>query len=251
MLAYRGLPAPAPPRLGRGNNAIVAFMRLAGAEDARAACEQLGTGHRFALAPLTETIGGSVADTAGGAYTSTARARARSPTRHRTASHLAAAAASCCRRGRVPGRRCARHRRERGGQRADRDEYRVGHGDRQGGAGRRIARGGPAALPRIPAGPDELQQLPASAMIVSYPGPAGRQAVLADVNPGIGGLGEATQLTLEEFRVRPPGGTPEPGGAPEHDLPPPGVSLAPPGPGRPGPNLGPPPRRLDWRRGRS
>src|SRR5690349_6513365 len=49
----------------------------------------------------------------------------------------------------------------------------------------------------------ELQQLPASAMIITYAGPAGRQVVMADTNPGIGGLGAATALTLEEFRDRP------------------------------------------------
>ena len=46
----------------------------------------------------------------------------------------------------------------------------------------------------------ELQQLPASAMIITYAGPGGRQVVLADANPGIGGLRAATWLTLEEFR---------------------------------------------------
>jgi hypothetical protein len=33
----------------------------------------------------------------------------------------------------------------------------------------------------------ELQQLPASAMIISYAGPEGRRVILADANPGIGG----------------------------------------------------------------
>jgi hypothetical protein len=101
-------------------------------------------------------------------------------------------------------------------------------------------------------GPDELRQLPASAMIISYAAPGGQQLVLADANPGIGGLSSATPLTLEEFRARPaaeatrpagPGG-PGDGGASRPD------TAAPP-PDRPAPNLGPPPRRLDWRRGRS
>ena len=73
VLAYRDVPPHVRSRLGRGN-AVVAFMRLAGAEDARAASEQLGTGHRFALAQLTETVGGSVPDPASGTYASTARA---------------------------------------------------------------------------------------------------------------------------------------------------------------------------------
>ena len=55
--------------------------------------------------------------------------------------------------------------------------------------------------------PHELQQLPASAMIVSYAGPGGRQVVLADANPGLAGLPAATPLTLEEYRRLP---SPEP-----------------------------------------
>ena len=39
----------------------------------------------------------------------------------------------------------------------------------------------------FPADPDELRQLPASAMIVSYATPGGRQPVLADANPGTAG----------------------------------------------------------------
>ncbi|HEU5389358.1 MAG TPA: hypothetical protein VFV73_26010, partial [Streptosporangiaceae bacterium] len=58
VLAYRTIPGHVRPRLGRGN-AVAAFMRLADAEDARAASEQLGTGHRFVLAQLTEAVGGS------------------------------------------------------------------------------------------------------------------------------------------------------------------------------------------------
>ena len=52
----------------------------------------------------------------------------------------------------------------------------------------------------------ELQQLPASAMIITYAGPAGRQVVMADTNPGIGGLGAATALTLEDYRDLPVAG---------------------------------------------
>jgi hypothetical protein len=102
------------------------------------------------------------------------------------------------------------------------------------------------------AGPDELRGLPASAMIISYPAPGGPQLVLADVNPGIGGLSSATPLTLEEFRARP---AKEPAD-PVRQVSPADGSASPPDtaappPVRPAPNLGPPPRRLDWRRGRS
>jgi hypothetical protein len=112
----------------------------------------------------------------------------------------------------------------------------------------------------FPADPDELRQLPASAMIVSYAAPGGRQLVLADANPGIGGLSAATRLTLEEFRARPVADPADPadpvnpadpagsGDLPDGGVPPPDTPASP--PARPAPNLGPPPRRLDWRRGR-
>ena len=98
----------------------------------------------------------------------------------------------------------------------------------------------------------ELQQLPPSAMIISYAGPGGRQVVLADANPGIGGLPAATWLTLDEFSSRPV--APRARTAPESEgLP---AAAGPPGSWRAGdgqqppPNLGPPPARLDWRRRR-
>jgi hypothetical protein len=86
----------------------------------------------------------------------------------------------------------------------------------------------------------ELQRLPASAMILSYAGPAGREVVLADVNPGIGGLSSATMRTLDESRAT-PAELPEvtaaaPAGEPANRF------------GADPPNLGPPPPRLDWRR---
>jgi hypothetical protein len=99
----------------------------------------------------------------------------------------------------------------------------------------------------------ELQQLPASAMIITYAGPAGRQVVMADANPGIGGLGAATALTLEESRRPPaPDAVPRKPAVPEPAA---GRDDAP-GPvswrrDRPPPNLGPPPQRLDWRKRRS
>jgi len=100
---------------------------------------------------------------------------------------------------------------------------------------------------------------------------------MADANPGIGGLGAATALTLEEFRGRPaasPGkareGRPGPravrgDGSPreEKSQQSPRAEREPavgrdgvPGPvswrqGQPPPNLGPPPERLDWRKRRS
>ena len=251
VLAYRGIPAHVRPRLGRGN-AVTAFMRLAGAEDARAASEQLGTGHRFALAQLTETIGGSVTDTASGTYTSTARATSApaaawpdgEPSRGDGGLWLPSPAGSPD--GDAPGT----------GE-GEAVSTRIRTSTAWGMAtAKAVADGGSPAADRrrsreFPAGPDELRQLPASAMIISYAGPDGRQVMLADVNPGIGGLGEATPLTLEEFRSRQASGSPDPDGAPDRDVPLPGASLPAAVPGRAAPNLGPPPRRLDWRRGRS
>jgi hypothetical protein len=102
----------------------------------------------------------------------------------------------------------------------------------------------------------ELQQLPASAMIITYAGPAGRRVVMADVNPGIGGLSAATQLALEESRSLPAAEySGDVGSGTEQE---PAGGDAPPGPlswrsgnERPPPNLGPPPSRLDWRKRRS
>jgi hypothetical protein len=70
VLVFRSIGSGVRERLGRGN-AVVAFMRLGNAEDARAASEQIGTEHRFVLSQLTDTVGKSVTDTWGGSYTST------------------------------------------------------------------------------------------------------------------------------------------------------------------------------------
>ena len=86
-------------------------------------------------------------------------------------------------------------------------------------------------------------------MIITYAGPAGRRVLMADANPGIGGLSAATRLTLEEFRATSATG---PGAAREPvrgDAPPAAVSWRS-GQDRPPPNLGPPPPRLDWRKRR-
>jgi hypothetical protein len=50
----------------------------------------------------------------------------------------------------------------------------------------------------------ELQQLPPSAMIVSYASPHGRRVVMADANPGILALPTATLHSLEELRESAP-----------------------------------------------
>jgi hypothetical protein len=103
--------------------------------------------------------------------------------------------------------------------------------------------------------PHELQQLPPSAMIVTYSGPDGRRVVVADANPGIFGLPTATLRPLEEARraSRGQAAAARPGPAQSAAAPTPrrsedvswrdtdGEAQLP-------PNLGPPPERLDWRR---
>ena len=62
----------------------------------------------------------------------------------------------------------------------------------------------------------ELQQLPPSAVIVSYASPAGRRVVLADANPGILGLPTATLHSLDEAlqAMREAAAAPRAGGGP-------------------------------------
>ncbi|GAA4938991.1 hypothetical protein GCM10023224_20430 [Streptomonospora halophila] len=77
-----------------------------------------------------------------------------------------------------------------------------------------------------------LRTLPPTAVVL--PGPGG--PVLADANPGILTLPDATLNTVAEAPKAPPAAAeavPDDGGTPAEDDPP--------------PNLGPPPERLDWR----
>jgi hypothetical protein len=253
VLAYRSIPPQVRQRLGRGN-AAVAYMRLGNAEDAKAAAEQLGTEHRFVLSQLTETIGLSVTDTTAGSYTST------------TGSNSSLAASWSASQGTTSG--TGRSRAGPGvlplsaGSRSTQasDSRSTGESEsvsagisastawgittsKATGDSESLA----SALQRsreFLVEQHELQQLPASAMIVSYAGPGGRQVVLADANPGIGALGAATLLPLEELR-RLPVAPAAPASAPSSH------ERRRPGEDRPPPNLGPPPPRLDWRRHRT
>jgi hypothetical protein len=212
-------------------------MRPASAEDAKEISEQLGAGHHLVIGQLTETAGLLVADGAASGYPPAT--------------------------GMADSGRTSRPARLRG------------TGDDPGGAA--LGGAGGAALGvtawgkataaavadaeaqdaqrarEFTVGQHELQRLPASAMIVSYPSPVGRQVVMVDANPGIGGLGSATMLTLEEFLAM-PASVPDPAaaaGAPT--APQAGKRRAVPlswraAGNRPPPNLGPPPSRLDWRK---
>jgi hypothetical protein len=268
VLAYRGIPPHVRQRLGRGN-AAVAFMRLGNVEDAKAASEQLGTEHRFVLSQLTETIGVSVTDTTSSAYTSTTGSVSSTATSWSQSDGLSRSTGHGRSDGSLllPSRASFSRNVQTSDSRSTSESDSVSMGvststawgmttSKATGDSESLA----LALQRsreFLVEQHELQQLPASAMIITYAGPAGRQVVMADANPGIGGLSAATQLTLEEFRGLPEAGYSGDVGSAAAQGPASGGD-APPGPvswrsgkDRLPPNLGPPPSRLDWRKRRS
>jgi hypothetical protein len=211
VLAYRSLPGHVKERLGRGN-AAVAFMRLGNAEDAKAASEQIGTEHRFVLTQLTDTVGTSVTDTAGDSYTSTVAA----------ADSVSMSASTSETRGRSRGSGHSRAgsgpfgQSTRSGSRDSSHSW--GTSDTESitegitlstawGVNTSKAIGANSSLARTTQRSreflieqHELQQLPPSAVIVSYASRGGRRVVLADANPGLLALPTATLHTLEEIR---------------------------------------------------
>jgi hypothetical protein len=291
VVGYRSIPGHVKERLGRGN-AAVAFMRLGNAEDARVASEQIGTEHRFVVSQLTDTIGTSLTDTVGDSYTSTVG----------TADSVADSASVTDSQGSSRG--SGRTRQDAfapfghfsGSQSKDSSESHGTSDSRSITAGISsstawgISTSQAAGTSRSAARTvqrsreflveqHELQQLPPSAVIVTYASPDGRRVVLADANPGIIALPTATLLSLEEAldamaTGAPAGAVPPGAGAvpPGAGAVPPGAGAVPPGAGgvpqypgqaphpepgpgdpstaEPPPNLGPPPERLDWRRPR-
>jgi hypothetical protein len=252
VLAYRSMPPHVRQRIGRGN-AAVAFMRLGNAEDAKAASEQIGMAHRFVLSQLTETIGASVTDTLGGSYTSTVgdSASAAASTSDSESRSAGTGRTSPSGAGVLPLRG--------GGSRSSQSGTSWGTSESASlttgiststawGVSTSRATGDSESLARslqrsreLVVEPSELQRLPATAMIVSHGAGAGRRVLLADANPAIGALPVATLASLAESPGRP--AAPE-AADPVADRPVPGAA------GVPGPDLGPPPRRLDWRSGR-
>jgi hypothetical protein len=300
VLTYRSLPAHVRERLGRGN-AAVAFMRLGNGDDARAASEQIGTEHRFVVAQLTDTVGDSVSDTGSYSYTSTVG----------TADSVAVSASASQGRGHGRG-----HGQSWSGPGAFAPRTSSGHQEgnwsegiseslswtgghnastawglqtaRAVAASTSVARTSQRSREFL-VEQQELQQLPPSAMIVSYASAAGRRVVFADANPGLLALPTATLASLDEARsgapaagspVTGPRSRPSPRPAdlgqparrarpapPVRPAPPARPAAAPwagpvPPPARdpaeaplswrddgPPPNLGPPPEPLDWRQG--
>ena len=212
--ARAGLSRPPPhvrQRLGRGN-AAVAFMRLGNAEDAKAASEQLGTEHRFVLSQLTETIGVSVTDTTSSAYTSTTGSVSSTASSWSQSEGLSRSTGHGHSDGSLllPSRASFSRNAQTGDSRSSSESESVSASisastawgmttSKATGDSESLALGLQRSREFL-VEQHELQQLPASAMIITYAGPAGRQVVMADTNPGIGGLGAATQLTLEEFQ---------------------------------------------------
>jgi hypothetical protein len=259
VLAYRSIPPHVRQRLGRGN-AAVAFMRLGNAEDAKAASEQLGTEHRFVLSQLTETIGLSVTDTTAGTYTSTTGSVSSVAGSWSTSEGSTRGTGSGW-TGQGPWLASFSRNAQAGASHSSGVSESVSEGINSStawGMTTSTATGDSESLAfalqrsrEFLVEQHQLQQLPVSAMIITYAGPAGRYVAMADANPGIGGLSAATTMTLEEFRAQPAAVAPVP-------LPRPAQSsrgqTAPAswrsGDDRPPPNLGPPPPRLDWRRRR-
>jgi hypothetical protein len=295
MLAYRSIPAQVRERIGRGN-AAVAFMRLGNAEDAKVASEQIGTEHRFVLSQLTDTVGASVTDTSGWSYTSTvgtadsvsvSASTSQTTGQSRGRGHTSADAAPF-------GARTGSGSREQSASTGTSDSESVTEGisaSTSWGWSTSTAIGANESLARTAqrsreflVEPHQLQQLPPSAIIVSYASAEGRQVVLADANPAILALPAVSALSLDEARQAPAAGSgapaageqpgetgpqPDRAGAwqaaadipadDDEDSPPgdPPPSSRPPAPvswrsnkGRPPANLGPPPEPLDWRKDR-
>ena len=260
IIGYRTIPGHVKERLGRGN-AAVAFMRLGNAQDARVASEQIGAEHRFVISQLTDTVGMSVTDTAGDSYTSTV-GDSGSVTDSASVTDTEGSGASRGRSRQDPFAPFGAATRSRGEEssrsRATSDSLSITEGISSSTAwgistSQAVAASSSSARTaqrsrELLVEPHELQQLPPSAVIVTYAAPDGRRVVLADANPGIIALGTSTPLSLEEAveaagRHGEPGRGPGTGAGTEAST---GTSQA--GPQEPPPNLGPPPERLDWRR---
>ena len=187
-------------------------MRLGNADDARAASEQIGTEHRFVVSQLTDTVGDSVSDTGSYSYTSTVG----------TADSVAVSASASRGRGQGRGggrswsglgafapRTASGHRESNWSEGISESLSWTGSSNASTAWGVQTARAVAASTSvartsqrsrEFLVEQHELQQLPSSAMIVSYASGAGRRVVFADANPGILTLPTATLAGLDEAR---------------------------------------------------
>ncbi len=209
VLGYRSLVPHVRDRVGRGN-AAVAFMRLGNAEDARVASEQIGTEHRFVVAQLTDTVGASLTDTAGDAYTSTVGTTANttvSTSSSQGTGHSGGRGQSWAGLSPFAPRTASAHR-ETSYSTGVSDSASITEGISAGTSwGRQTARAAGISLSGARTSQRSreflveqhaLQQLPPSAVLVSYASAAGRRVVLADANPGILRLPTATLHSRDE-----------------------------------------------------
>jgi hypothetical protein len=257
VVCYRTISGPVRERLGRGN-AAVAFMRLGNAQDARAASEQIGTEHRLVISQLTDTVGTSVTDTVGDSYSSTVG----------TADSVADSVSVSDTVGRSAGRGRSRQdlfapfAQVTGSASRDTSHSHAASGSRSitagisSGTSWGISTSRAAAMSSSAARTSQrsreflveqhqLQQLPPSAVIVTFAAPEGRQVVLADANPGIMTLKTATLLSLEEAidaeaacSAYPPAAASQPTAASQQGAVGPGGALGPGGAVRPGGAVG-------------
>jgi hypothetical protein len=197
VVGYRTIPAWVRERLGRGNAAI-AFMRLGNGDEARAASEQIGSAHRFVVGQLTDTMGASVTDSWADSYTSTVGWSGSA------SGSYSASRGSGTSRGRGASRSAWSAPFGDFNRSASRDvSYSAGEsvsasvteGISDGTSwglslsraiGGSLSRGVTVQRSReLLAEPDELQRLPPTAAIISYPAPDGRMVQLVDANPAI------------------------------------------------------------------
>jgi hypothetical protein len=265
VLAYRSMPPPVRQRIGRGN-AAVAFMRLGNADEAKAASEQIGTEHRFVVSQLTETVGLSVTDTLGGSYTSTVgdSVSAAASTGDNVSTSDGSGYSRAAGAGVLPFGGGRSRSGQSGTSRGTSESVSLTSGISASTAwGESTARavGDSESLARslqrsreLLVEPSELQRLPVTAMIVSYAAAGGRRVLLADANPAIGALPTATLASRPDTGAL--GAAAGPGEAGEARA---GREALRPREAREAreawesplrPNLGPPPPRPDWRRGR-
>ncbi|MEV5748204.1 hypothetical protein AB0L00_10335 [Actinoallomurus sp. NPDC052308] len=202
VLLYRTIPPHVKERLGRGH-AAVAFMRLGNAEDARVAAEHIGTEQTVEVAELTEKVGDAVSHSKDEAYVSTVGPAARMPVFNDNEPTDAA----------LPDG--------------------IGRATAWGESTSLAAEAGKGSR-ELAVEPQELQQLPPTAMIFTHAESTGRRIILVDANPGIMTLPTANIQEFEEATA------PSRARHAKPDLP----QDVP----RPAPNLGPPPERLDFRK---
>lgn len=205
VVAYRSIPAPVRERLGRGNAAI-AFMRLGNGDDAKAASDLIGSEHRFVIGQLTDSVGTSFTDTWSDSYTSTvgtadsfADSFSISRNRGGGGSSGRSSQGGFAPFGGVSTSASGERNYSYGTQGSVSLTKGINSGTSWGlslsrALGENESLGRTAQRSReLLVEPDELQRLPTSAAIISYPAASGRRVILADTNPALATLPAASR----------------------------------------------------------